>query len=157
MKMRSKTGRLLAASAMGFSVMSASLLIMPVQGLGVLPGILFWAGLLAGVLGQILLAVSLRKQIGRAKGFRWGLTTFGANRLAKLADFGLLASLLAAVVTLTISPAAYICYVALAATLFCFCMHCILNGRAFGYVLGHDRSRRKPDHNNQKEKGDGTR
>ena len=157
MKMKSTEGKLLAGSVTGFLVMSMSLLLMPFQKLGFLPGIIFWAGLLSGVIGQGLLARTLRKSQSKAKGGRWGLLTFCANPWAKLADVSLLASLLAAFLTIKLCPAAYICYVTLAAVAFCFCLHCIFNGRVFGCVVGHDRSRQKPEYNNQREKGDGTR
>lgn len=150
-----KTSKVLTGSILGFMVMSVSLLLMPVNKQGFLPEILFWAGLLTGITGQILLVFDLRKCLGKEA--RWGLLTFCANPWARLADGALLLSLLAVVLTLTLCPAAYICYVALAASVFCFCLHCILNGRVYGYVMGYDRSQRKPDRNNQEEKGDGTR
>ena len=145
--MRSKMGKLLAGSVMGFLLMSVSLLVMPVKGLGFLPGLLFWAGLLLGIAGQILLVLNQPRHTGKDKGIRCGLITFFANPWAKVADIGLMVSLLAVVLTLAACPTAYICYVALAAAAFCFCMHCILNGRVFGCVMGHGRSRRKSDHN----------
>lgn len=147
MKMKFSMGRLLVGSILGFLLMSVSLLLMPFQRLGFLPGILFWTSLLAGVVGQILMVRILRKRAIQSTGF--GLATFFANPWAKLADIGLLVSLLAATLALTLCPAAYICYAGLAAAAFCFCLHCILNGRIFGYVMEYDRSRRKPNHNNQ--------
>lgn len=147
MNMKTKMGKLLAGSVLGFLVMSLSLLLMPVKGIGFLPGCLFWAGLLTGVAGQIQLMPVKPRHTGKEKGTRCGLTTFFANPWAKSADIGLLVSLLTAMLTLAICPSAYICYVALAAAVFCFCLHCILNGRAFGCVMGHGRFRRKSEHN----------
>lgn len=157
MKTNVRGKKLLLGSVAGFLVLSASLLLMPLPGLGFLPGVLFWAGLLAGIAAQFLLHLKLGRDLKKGKPSRCGLLTFGANRLAKLADIGLLVSVLASVVTLNFSPAAYICYVALAAAVFCFCMHCVFNGRTFGHVMGHDRSRQQPDRVNKSEKGDGTR
>lgn len=149
MKIETKERKLLACSVLGFLMMSLSLLLMPVQKLGFLPGILFWAGLVAGIAGQILLALTLRECLGKYKGIRWGLLCFCTNPWAKVADIGLLVSLLAAVLILSLWPAAYICYVMLTVAVFCFCLHCIFNGRIFNYVMGHDYSWRKPEHNNQ--------
>lgn len=149
MKNKSLSKKLLMGSVAGFLILSVSLLLMPVQGLGILPGLLFWAGLIAGIAAQGLLHLKLRRGLRTGKRSRCGLLTFGTNRLAKLADVGLLVGVLASVVTLTVSPAAYICYVALAAAVFCFCMHCVLNGRTFAYVTEHDHSRQKPDSANK--------
>ena len=68
--MKSKMGKLLAGSVLGFLLMSASLLVMPVKVLGFLPGLLFWAGLLAGIAGQILLVLNQSKHTGKDKSIR---------------------------------------------------------------------------------------
>lgn len=149
MKTKYKERKLLACSVLGFLMMSLSLLLMPVQMLGFLPGILFWVGLIAGVAGQILLALTLRECLGKSKGIRWGLLSFCTNPWAKVTDIGLLVSLLATVLILSIWPAAYICYVVLAVAVFCFCLHCIFHGRIYNYVMECDYFRRKPDQNNQ--------
>lgn len=157
MRMKSRPMLLLMCSVAGFLTLSVSLLLMPVPGLAFLPGVLFWAGLILGLGAQFLLHLVLRKKLRAGKRGRWGLLRVCSNNWAKLADIGLLVSVPAAALTMTLSPAAYICYVALAAAVFFFCMHCVLNGRTFGCVMGHDRSRRKSDNSNQNEKGDGTR
>ena len=59
-----KTDRvLLGLSIAGFAVLAISFVLMPIEEMGVAPGILFWAGLLCGVVLQIV--VEMRRQSNR--------------------------------------------------------------------------------------------
>ena len=137
---------LLWTSVFGYLVLSVSVLLMPKVADApagslwrVLPGGLFWGGLLLGSLFQILLALryrSWRRKQGIKKKGRVGLIGFFRTPLAREADVLLVVSGSALlVVMLFVSDAAYICYVLLGLTIFAFCMHCILNGRVFCSML----------------------
>ena len=152
MKKKIKNETAFRLSVAGFTTLSVSLLIMPVQGLHFLPGIVFWIGLLAGVGGQVFLCWRLRERNVPRRKRRWGLVTLCANRWAKLADYGLMLSLLTTVLAVLKNGAACFCYVAMAATVFCFCMHCVLNGRIFAYLVKQGCFRKKPDHKNIRKK-----
>lgn len=142
MKQNQTDRTLLRISFGAYFVMSASFPLMPVESLKILPGILFWGGLLAGAALQILLA-SRRKAFFKANKIkrhrierpRNGLLTFCANREAKIVDILLGVSFLATVLSFILTKGyGYICYPLIGITLFAFCLHCILNGRIYFHI-----------------------
>ena len=140
---QNKTNRLLLCLSIGgFAVLAVSFLLMPVEGLGIVPGVLFWGGLLTGVVLQIILDArrkSLfakynveRKAMQKVKN---GLLSFGSNPAATVADVCLFVSIIATVFVFILTRGmGYLCYVCLSALIFSFCMHCILNGRIYIFV-----------------------
>lgn len=130
---------LLGVSVGSFAMMSVSFLLMPMEGMKILPGLLFWIGLLLGVTLQIVLETRRRaffKSYGvkrqKMQKPRNGLLSFASNKEAKITDGVLLASIIAMVLAFIVTKGyGYVCYVFIATTLFSFCMHCVLNGRIY--------------------------
>ena len=139
MRQRQIDRMLLGISAGCFLLMSISFLIMPVESIAILSGLLFWLGLAFGISLQIVLEVR-RRAFFRSYGAKWkkmqkprnGLCSFGSNPAAKITDYVMPVSFVAMVVTVVLTKGyGYVCNVALAVTIFSFCMHCILNGRIY--------------------------
>lgn len=129
--------RLLCLSTVGYAVMAGSILLMPKPALGILPGILFWLGFLIGLAGQILLTRMRVKASPerRTKRKLPGVLVFFSGRAAGVVDAALL--LLSAATTIVMVCADddfYGCFVLLAATVFAFSMHCIINGKNYLFV-----------------------
>lgn len=137
---------LLRISIGGFLVMSFSFLLMPVLVLGILPGLLFWIGLMLGGTSQLLLEIQRRKffaahNVDRRKMQKphSGLLTFGSNRYARMTDLAFGVCLVLSVVVFSITKGfGYICYICISLTVFTFCMHCVLNGRNYFHVMHRD-------------------
>lgn len=141
---------LLGMSVGGFLLMSLSFSLMPFEKLGILPGILFWVGLLAG--GGIMIILENRRrrffsayQMDRRKMQkpRCGLLTFGSNKWAVICDILLVVSVAGVVFTLVYTNGTgYGCYLFISATCLTFCLHCIINGRIYFHVNNQDKVRR---------------
>lgn len=147
--MKKKTDRMILwASVLCFLVMSLSLLLIPVETVGYFPAMLFWGGMLGGVVLQILLGMRRKAAVTRRerKGKRIGLLVVGSSREAWFVDGVFLGSILFTVLAFVLTRGmGYICYCAIALTLFSFCMHCILNGRNYSRLYDSNKARRKPD------------
>ncbi len=154
MKQRKMDSLLLSISTCGFFLMSSSFFLMPMEGMNILSGALFWAGLLIGVILQIVLEARRRAFFSAHKVKREkmqkprnGLLTFGSNREAKIADIVLLASFAGTVLALSFTKGrGYVCYVFIAITLFSFCLHCILNGRIYFHTKNQIKIRQTLEH-----------
>lgn len=156
---------LLAISLLGFLCMSASFMLMPIEALTLLPGILFWSGLLVGIATQVLLAVRRRsffagrkQQRRQLQARRNGLLTFGANGPALVVDCLLGVSLVALVLTFVLTKGySPVCFVCITATLLTFCLHCILNGRIFYHITHFPEIRQELEtmKANTQDKGEG--
>ncbi len=156
---------LLAISIFEFTLMSVSFVLMPFDSLKVLPGVLFWSGLLIGCGLQVTLEVRRRalfasygvhyKQMQKPRN---GLLSFKSNTPAMFADFILLISLPVSVLTFILTKGAgYICYIFLAINIYSFCLHCILNGRIYFYSKNQLKIRRMLEERKSKKKeGEGT-
>ncbi|MBQ5657524.1 MAG: hypothetical protein IIV14_08870 [Bacteroidaceae bacterium] len=135
MKKIQTDGLLLLTSIGAFAMMSVSFLLMPIEGLRVIPGLLFWLGLTGGIALQIVLGERcgvFGKSRKNKRKSRIGLLTFGSNTAAKIVDIALLASTLTMTLTFVITKGyGYVCFVFGATTVFTFCMHCVLNGRIY--------------------------
>lgn len=134
-----KSGRFfLGASLVCFFVMSASFLLMPLNGLGMLPGLMFWCGLGLGLLTQAVLWIQCKRIPGngkRLRAARSGWMTFGANRYGKAADGLFLASIPASSAVFLVTKGRGMgCYLCVAVTVFAFCLHCVFNGKSFRRV-----------------------
>lgn len=137
---RMRTDRvLLAWSVMGFFSASISFLLMPLESLRILPGALFWGGLIVGVLLQVILehrrraffaAYNMPRQ--KMQKPRNGLCSFGSNRAAVIADrvMGLCVAAMILVLVLT-KGYGFWCYLCIAMAVFSFCLHCVFNGRIY--------------------------
>lgn len=140
---------LLGISLGSFLVMSASFLLMPLEGMKQIPGLMFWCGLGLGFASQISLEIRRRAFFRhynvRRKNMqkpRCGLLSFGSNRLAAVIDILLLVSILATVLVFVLTKGyGYICYVFVAVTIFFLCLHCIFNGRNYFHTNNQNKVR----------------
>lgn len=139
----------LIVSIGGFALMSTSFVLMPLDktveiydSMDIIPGIMFWAFLMLGVVGQVLLTIrrkrfleTNRSDSGLRKE-RIGLISVFKNVPAIIADVGFVISLVAFVLAINVTNGiGFICYILLAICVFTFCLHCILNGKNFFYVV----------------------
>lgn len=137
---RRRTDRILLGISIGcFLIMSVSFLLMPIEAIPMIPGLLFWLGLILGVAFQIVLEARRRAffksyEVNRKnmQKPRNGLLTFGSDVAATIADRAMIICLVAMILVFVFTKGyGYICYVFITATLFSFCMHCVLNGRIY--------------------------
>lgn len=165
MKHRQTDRILLGFSIGGFLSMAVSFLLMPLAKAALLPGLLFWLGLLMGVGLQIVLEAR-RRAFFKAYGVnrekmqkpRCGLLTFGSNKPAILADNVMAISFVATILAFVITKGyGYGCYVGIATTLFSFCMHCVCNGRNYFHAKNQQKVRQVLEQKkaNSTEKGEG--
>ena len=148
----------LLISILAFLTMSVGFLLMKVVSLVYLPGIFVWSGLLIGVVFQVVLVVRRRRfyhQSGvkaeKRKRAGLGVFTFASNRLAMVADILLLISVGAVVIAYICTKGiGWSCYIAISVAVFTFCLHCILNGRVFYYVVHFPKIRHQLKQRNQK-------
>ncbi len=139
----------LSISLIGFILMSISVLLVPIEHMRVLPGLLFWSGLLLGVVFQIVLesrrkAFFARYRVNRKKMQkpRNGLLTFASNKVASVVDNSLIVSIVATIIAIiSTKGSGYICYICIAAVLLTFSFHCVLNGRNYFHVQNIDKIR----------------
>lgn len=140
---------LLWASLGSFFMMSVSFLLMPIESITILPGLLFWLGLLLGTGLMILLELRrrafLKKNSKDSKKQRIGLLRLASNSPALIGDVALGISMIATLVSFLITKGyGAACYFSIAATMFFFCMHCVLNGRIYLYVTSREHTQQEP-------------
>lgn len=148
---------ILAISVCGFVIMSCSFIIMPFENVGILPGLLFWAGLLVGCILQVVLEIHRRaffKKLNvkreKAQKPRNGLLSFGSNKWASIADGAMIIGLVATVLAFIFTKGlGYICYVLIAITVLSFCLHCILNGRNYFHLNNQAKIRQALEQKSQ--------
>lgn len=156
---------LLWLSIAGFLVQSASFPLMPLDSMGFLPGILFWAGLLLGVVLQITLEFRRRRffktrHLDRRnfQKVRCGAFMFFAGPAGAAADVGFLISAIGLVIVWAATNGiGYGCFVLSGAALFFLEMHCVCNGRNFFHANHTKRvikalERKKNEKNDDKKK-----
>lgn len=145
-----KTDRVFLSISMGgFLLMSVSFLLMPIDSLNVLPGLLFWGGLIAGVAFQIILEARRRAFFARYNVKREkmqkpknGFLTFGSNQIALIADYIFVGSVIATILAFIFTKGSgFLCYVCIAIMLFSFCLHCIFNGRNYFHANNQKKVR----------------
>lgn len=124
-------------SVMGFALMAGSILLMPMEYLGFLPGILFWLGLLLGIAFQICIGVRRRKQNKQEKSKRdehrriW----LFSNGAASVVDGICLVWIpLTAVVLYRTHGIGYGCFVLLSVCVMLIILHFLLNGKNFAFL-----------------------
>lgn len=133
---------LLGATVLSYFIMAISFLLMPAEKLKVLPGILFWGGLLSGV--ALLFYLDYRRKTffkvnggdyKKMQKARNGLMSFRSNIEATIADGVLLTSVVVTILAFVFTKGTgYICYVGVAATAFSVAIRCIFNGRIYHHV-----------------------
>lgn len=145
---RKQTDRLLLCLSIGsFAIMSISFLLMPIDAIGTIPGVLFWGGLLLGMLFQITLETRRRSFFAKYRVNpkkmqkpRNGFLTFSSNKYAKIVDRILPVSVVCTVLAFLLTRGTgYICFAFIAITIMTLCMHCILNGRIFFHVMNQTK------------------
>lgn len=147
MKRNNANSLLLGTSIGGFAGLSISFLLMPIDGLGFLPGILFWGGLIAGVVCQIILETRRRNVFKKynvkresMQKPRNGLLSFNSNGVAIVVDSLLIVSVAATIVAFILTKGTgYLCFVCISVLVFIFCMHCIFNGRNFVFIKNNEK------------------
>lgn len=167
MKQRQMDRMLLGISVICFLLMSISFLLMPIESISILPGVLFWIGLVAGIGLQIALEVRRRaffksyavkrEKMQKPKN---GLLSFGSNSLAIIADRFMIVSFAVMILAFVITKGyGYICYVFIATTIFSFCMHCVLNGRIYFHAKNQLKVRQVLEQKkaNSTDKGESTK
>ncbi len=154
---------LLVFSVIGYFLMSVSFVLMPINGVGVIPGSLFWGGLLIGVALQIVLEVRRRRFFAkhsanykRMQKPRNGLLSFRSNPYAAIADYVMIAGFIATILAFILTKGTgLVCFVFISITLFAFCLHCILNGRIYFYSKNQPRIQQVLEERNRKKEGEG--
>lgn len=119
--------------------MSVSFLLMPIEAMKFTPGLLFWLGLIIGIMLQIVLEVRRRAffksyKVKREKMQkpRNGLLSFNSNQIAAIVDKIMIISFASMILAFIITKGyGFVCYLLIATTVFSFCLHCILNGRIY--------------------------
>lgn len=142
---------LLAVSVLCFFLASMSFVLMPIESLEIVPGMLFWGGILGGIALQVVLAMRRKAFYTRENAKKMprlpiGLLAFGSNQWAKIADYSMGISFVLMILAFVITKGTGVwCFVLIATTLFAFCLHCILNGRIFFHVVNQKKIRRALD------------
>lgn len=141
-----KLNLLFIISVIGFLVMSADFLLMPLgssagnnRGMVMVTGLLFWLGLAVGIVFFVLYARQC-KRLYDAKDSsqqdqqkkRIGLISFFSNRMAMIADIVFFVSAVAfAALMIFTDGTAYINYIVLFILVLSFIAHCVFNGKSF--------------------------
>ena len=163
---QSKIDRLLIGISIGgYAVLAISFMLVPVEGLGIVSGILCWGGLFIGVVLQFVLEARRRSLFAKynvkretMQKVRNGLLSFGSNRIALVADGLMIVSIVATILAFILTKGTGdLCYVCLSVLIFSFCMHCILNGRIYIFVKNQNKVRQVLEQKkaNSIEKGEG--
>lgn len=149
----------LIVSIVAFLVFSISFLLMPVeaepmeQGTNVytiVAGLMFWIGLVVGILMQVILSVLRRNWFSRNRVRlpltnqpKLGLISFFKNKTAVVFDVMLIISIVGLVIAMLVTDAVgYSCYVFMTLTCFSFCSHCIFNGKIYYFIENKDNMRK---------------
>lgn len=155
MSNRTEKSRLIA-SFLGFLCTSLSFLLMPSMPdkpdggwLRILPGLLFWLGLLVGVGTQLALSAQRRRWLRshpnapeELQSGRPGVICFCRNKPGKLSDLALVLSALGFAICLIAGADGLTPYVFMALTFFSFCAHCIFNGLNLRFIREIEANRR---------------
>lgn len=144
------------ASVICFALLAVSFLLMPLD-TDVLPenpgawnvamGSWFWLALILGCGSQIILQRLCKKDLTDVERENWrrcraGIFLFFQNRRAKIADVVFGVSLPCLFLGLAFpETTGYGSYVIFSICVFSFCMHCILNGKAYSYITVNKETR----------------
>lgn len=140
----------LSISIAGFAILSVSFLLMPVESHAVISkiaGLMFWLGLVIGIMFQILLA--RHKKIGMTKNriqrlanqrIKPGIFSLFKNPMAIVFDLLMAIGLVGLISSMILTKGmGYICYMFISITVFSFSMHCIFNGRIYIYISNKEK------------------
>lgn len=140
----------LSISIAGFAIISVSFLLMPVESHAVISkiaGLMFWLGLVIGIMFQILLA--RHKKIGMTKNriqrlanqrIKPGIFSLFKNPMAIVFDLLMAIGLVGLISSMILTKGmGYICYMFISITVFSFSMHCIFNGRIYIYISNKEK------------------
>ena len=109
----------------------------------VIVGVMFWLGLVIGIIMQILLSRRIKgfyvknnnRIAERGKYQKIGLIAFFQNRIASFFDAIFIFSLVVLVAVIVLTNATGLeCYIFTALTSFSFCAHCIFNGKNYFFI-----------------------
>ena len=142
-----------AISVVSFLLLAVSFLLMPIGetdgGLttySIIAGVMFWSSLVLGTASQMILSHRRKmwyviNKVRRARHSRKiGLISFFENVYAGIADVTFIISLIGLVVVLIVTQGTgYICYILMAALVFSFAMHCILNGKIYYHIVNQNK------------------
>ena len=129
---------ILFISVLCFLIMSVSFTVMAVDKTSVISGLMFWIPLIGGVVTQFILAGNYKRLAPYdVKTKRIGIISFCSNKLATAADIFAAVSLIAFVISISVSKTSgeFINFVLLSVFVFLLCMHCILNGRIYYGIM----------------------
>lgn len=156
----------LCLSVCGFLAMSVSFALMPIKQIGMLPGVMFWGGLLVGVFFQIVLEAQRKAFFAKYNAKhtkiqknRNGLLSFGSNKIALVVDSIWIASVIVTICAFVFTKGfGYLCFICITVLLLSFCFHCIFNGRNYFHLKNFEKIRQalesKKESNSKKGEGD---
>ena len=142
----------LGISIVGFAILSTSFLLMSVENSAVISkmaGLMFWIGLVMGIVFQVLLAKQRKIEIAKYRNhkfpnqrMRLGIFSLFKNPIAMIFDLLLAIGLVGLISSIILTKGmGYVCYVFIFITVFSFCMHCIFNGRIFFYISSKENKK----------------
>lgn len=142
-------------SIISFLLLSLSFMLMPIESedsfeglskFSLVAGIMFWISLVAGIVTQIVLVHRRKKWYvaNRVKRGQFqqkiGIISFFRNAYAIMADIVAILSLIGLIIAMVATHGTgYICYILVSVFVFAFCMHCILNGKVYYYVINQNK------------------
>lgn len=142
----------LGVSIVGFAILSVSFLLMPVESnvvISKIAGVMFWLGLVIGIVFQVLLA--RQRKIGITKNrvqrlsnqrMKPGILSLFKNPIAVVFDLLMAIGLVGLISSMILTKGmGYICYVFISITVFSFSMHCIFNGRIYFYISNKEKKK----------------
>ncbi len=152
-----KRGRILfKAAVIAYSISSASILLLPFSGndgeglsaMGYIIGILFWAGLLAGVGCWSAAYMGCRQKKGMQTAInteKTGMICFFQNRQAVIADIVLIVSVAAMIGSMVISFGMWLNLITMFLLLYSFHLHYLFNGRLYKFLFKKRRRRERKE------------
>ena len=145
----------LGISIVGFAILSISFLIMPVEGSVIatnIAGLLFWIGLIIGIIFQFLLVKQSKIEKTKTRAQRIanhrikpGVFALFKNPVAIVFDCLMAVGLVGFISSMILTKGmGYICYMFISITVFAFSMHCIFNGRTYLYITCKAKKKNLP-------------
>ena len=102
-------------------------------------GICFWIFTICGVGLQAALALQVRRARKQSLSKRLGLIHFNSNKSALISDIVFAVSfVIFLILVIFTSGTSIFAYVVLAILFLSFCMHCILNGSTYAYLINEN-------------------
>lgn len=153
--MKSKRAKVyLLVSICSYFIMAASVFLLPfsrkadssdLSAVGYILGIVFWFGILSGIVFLVLSWMKIRKQNNYQN---WkekthpGVISFFKSRGGSIADICFLLTVVLLIISDYVMHLPYgIVLVFLFLTLYSFCLHFVLNGRVYRYLFSKERKK----------------